>query len=128
METKNRKATFNEEQQTLKRIGAKLEVDKEIEALLKKELPELLKEAYKENLSKEQEIEIIKETIKKRQIELISTYNFDIMKHIITDNDKKHIHDLVNWYLKDYEFLSNVEARMIDYIEKNYKPNNKEVS
>ena len=42
METENRKATFKEEQETLKRIGAKLKLDKEIDRTINKKMPKLL--------------------------------------------------------------------------------------
>ena len=113
METKNRKEQMPK-------------FHKETEALLKKELPKLLKEAYKRNLSKDKVIEIIKETINKQQSNLIASYNFDILKHIITDKDNKHIHDLVNWYLEDYAIYVKMETRLIDYIDKNYKEGRKD--
>ena len=121
METKNRKATFKEEQETLKRIGAKLELDKKIEAVLKKELPELLKEAYNQNLSKKRAIEIIKETINKRKTDLTASYGLDVFTEICTTEDIDKMKELEILYLKDYKFLNDFETRLIDYIDKNYK-------
>ena len=96
---------------------------KETEAFLKKELPKLLKEAYKQNLSKERAIEILKETINKRKTDLTTSYILDIFTIIFSDRDGNKIKELETSYLKNYEFLNDLETRLIDYINKNYKQN-----
>jgi hypothetical protein len=110
METKNRK------EQTPKFY-------KEIEAVLKKELPKLLKQAYKQNLSKERAIEISKQTMEQRKADLTASYVLDILKEIGLTEDIDKIKELETLYLRDYKFLNDFETRLIDYIDKNYKPN-----
>lgn len=110
METKNRK------EQTPKFY-------KEIEAVLKKELSKLLKQAYKQNLSKERAIEISKQTMEQRKADLTASYVLDILKEIGLTEDIDKIKELETLYLRDYKFLNDFETRLIDYIDKNYKPN-----
>lgn len=110
METKNRKKQMPK-------------FHKQMEQILKEKHKKILAEAYKQNLSKEEVIKIITATMEKRKTDLTASYSLDVFKEICTTEDMVKIKELEILYLKDYKFLNDFETRLIDYIDKNYKPN-----
>ncbi len=124
METKNRKATFKEEQETLKRIGARLKWDKEIDTAINKKMPKFLEVGYKRNLPKELLIKIVKDNMMTEISRLVNTYCFELL--FIDSTDGKYASKLKkirHKYIGGADFDRLALIRMLDYIEKNYKPN-----
>ena len=129
METENRKATFKEEQETLKRIGAKLKLDKEIDRTINKKMPKLLEIGYKRKLPKQLLIDIVKDTMMTDRLHLLNNYFLKILS--VDTKDSKYeskLKKIEHKYEGEITFRKIVLIKMLDYIEKNYKPNNKEVS
>ena len=132
METENRKATFKEEQESLKRIGAKLKLDKEIDTAINKEIdtainkkmPKFLEVGYKRNLPKELLIKIVKDTMMTEISMLVNNYCSELL--FIDPTDGKHASKLKkirHKYIDRADFDRLALIRMLDYIAKNYKPN-----
>ena len=124
METENRKATFKEEQESLKRIGAKLKLDKEIDAAINKKMPELLEVGYKRNLPKELLIKIVKDTMMAEINLLVNTYCSELLFIDPTDGKSaSKLKKIRHKYIDKADFDTLALIRTLDYIEKNYKPN-----
>ena len=124
METENRKATFKEEQESLKRIGAKLKWDKEIDTAINKKMPELLEVGYKRNLPKELLIKIVKDTMMAEINLLVNTYCSELLFiDPPAGKSASKLKKLRHKYIDKADFDTLALIRTLDYIEKNYKPN-----
>ena len=129
METENRKATFKEEQETLKSICAKIKLDKEIDRTINKKMPKLLEIGYKRKLPKQLLIDIVKDTMMTDRLHLLNNYFLKILS--VDTKDSKYeskLKKIEHKYEGEITSRKIVLIKMLDYIEKNYKPNNKEVS
>ena len=124
METENRKATFKEEQQTLKRIGAKLKLDKEIDRTINKKMPKLLEIGYKRKLPKQLLIDIVKDTTMTDTLALVTNYFLKILSVDTKDSRYESKLKRINHkYDNERAFRKIALIKMLDYIDKNYKPN-----